>query len=363
MSKAKLHGVHNGRILCIHQGALGDLILALPAIKALREMLQPVGLEIMGHPWTLPLVQGHPYADTITDVNRTETALLFQEGASLPPALQAYLGGFDVAFCFGRSATLSHNLRQGGIRSVFLLPPFPDDGGHVTLHHLQSLAHLGIDAPYSPPRIFLEEEERKEAEGFFRQRGWGHDGIIALHPGAGSRTKAWPPHHFAALGRALARSSKRLLIIQGPADEECVREVLMGLDGAPHLVARDLPVRRVAALLSCASLFIGNDSGCSHLAAALGVHTVTLFGPTDPHVWAPQGERAFWIQGDCACAPCERETQRRCEQQLCLDAITVEAVLACTAEGIKTYHAVPLNQGIPMHQQRMGQEVRASIQQ
>ncbi len=353
--------MHNRRILCIHQGALGDLILALPAIKTLRAALHPAWLEIMGHPWTLPLVKGLPYADAITDVNRAEMALLFQKGADCPSALQAYLREFDAAFCFGKSEILACNLRLAGIRKTFLLPPFPSGGQHVIDHHLRSLTALGIDAPYSPPRIFTREEEREEAERFLCERGWKLDEIIALHPGAGSRKKAWPPARFAALGRELARLSKRLLLIQGPADGECVKEVLMGLDGVAHLVARDLPMRKLSALLSCAPLFIGNDSGISHLAAALGVRTVALFGPTDPHVWAPRGEKAFWIQGDCACAPCEETTQRICEQQRCLDAITVEAVLTCIATGIKMLHEAPDNYGSPMHQQGVGREVLASV--
>jgi ADP-heptose:LPS heptosyltransferase len=363
MSKEGVRGVHKGRILCIHQGALGDCILALPAIKALRDMLQPARLEIMGHPWILPLIQGHPYADAIADVNRAEMALLFQEGVVLPATVQAYLSGFDAAFCFGLSATLGDNLQRAGIKKTFLLPPLPGGRQHVTLHHLQSLARLGIDVLPSSPRIYLKEEERNEASGFFRERGWEPDGIIALHPGAGSRKKAWSSLRFAALGRALASESKRLLIVEGPADAECVDQVLKGLDGVPHLVASDLPVRQVAALLSCASLFIGNDSGCSHLAAALGVHTVALFGPTDPQIWAPQGERAFWLQGTVACAPCARETQRRCEQQRCLDAITIDAVLTCIAEGMKTLHEAPCDPRSPMHQQRVGHEVLASVQQ
>jgi ADP-heptose:LPS heptosyltransferase len=352
-----------GRILCIHQGALGDLILALPAIKALRVALQPAGLEIMGHPWIMPLCQGHPYADAITDVNRAEMALLFQEGVSLRPALRSYLGAFDAAFCFGLSATLADNLQRAGIRKTFLLPPFPSERQHATLHHLQSLARLGIDVLPTLPKISLQEEDIVEGKKFFREKGWEPDGIIALHPGAGNRKKAWPPARFAAVGRALASGSQRLLIVQGPADEECVEEVLTGLEGVDYLVASDLPVRKVAALLGCTSLFIGNDSGCSHLAAALGVHTVALFGPTDPQIWAPQGERASWLQGAITCAPCERETQRFCEQQLCLEAITVEAVLACIAEGMKTRHEAPCDPRSPMHQQRVGQEVLASVPQ
>jgi ADP-heptose:LPS heptosyltransferase len=342
---------------------LGDLILALPAIKALRDALQPAWLEIMGHPWTLPLIKGPPYADAITDINRAEMALLFQGGISLPAALQAYLGGFDAAFYFGLSATLADNLQRAGIRKAFLLSPFPSGRQHVADHHTRSLAALGINAPSSPPRIFLWEGAEQEAEGFFRAKGWEPDGIIALHPGAGSRRKAWPPPHFAALGRALARGSKRLLLVQGPADGEAVEEVVAGLHGIPYLVARDLPVRQLAALLSCASLFIGNDSGISHLAAALGVRSIALFGPTDPFVWAPRGEKTFWIQGDCACAPCERERQRSCERQLCLEQIGVDAVLACIAEVMKAHHEAPYNHRSPIHQQRVGQEEFASIHQ
>jgi heptosyltransferase-3 len=303
MTQEELHGVRgvqgvpNGRILCIHQGALGDLILALPAIKALRDELQPTWLEIMGHPWTLSLVSGPPYADAITDVNRAQMALLFQEGLQLPEALQAYLRGFDAAFCFGLSATLADNLQRAGIRKTFLLPPFPVGGQHVMDHHVQSLAELGINALPSSPRIFIREKERREAAGFFREKGWNLDEIIALHPGAGSLNKVWPPQRFAALGRILARGATKLLIIQGPADEEVVAEVVSGLAGVPHLVVHDVPITTLAALLSHASLFIGNDSGCSHLAAALGVLTLALFGPTDPLVWAPRGNKAFWLQG------------------------------------------------------------------
>jgi heptosyltransferase-3 len=300
MSQEELHGVHRRRILCIHQGALGDFILAVPAIKALREYLRPTWLEIMGHPWVLPLVFGPPYADAITDINRAQMALLFQEGASLPEALQDYLRAFDAAFYFGQSATLAHNLRRrgsrAGIRKTCVLPPFPAQRQHLIDHHLASLKALGITASSRMPELYVRTEDRAWASDFFRQRGWTGNEIIALHPGAGSLTKVWPSQRFAALGRALARGSTKLLIIQGPADEEVVQEVVAGLAGTPHLVVHDVPITTLAALLSHASLFIGNDSGVSHLAAALGVLTLALFGPTDPALWAPRGNRAFFLK-------------------------------------------------------------------
>ncbi len=321
-----------GRILIVHQGALGDLVLALPAIKGLRDALQPTRLEMLGHPWTLALVHGHPYADAVTDINRADMAFLFLEAAPLPATLKRDIGHFDAAFCFSRSEALAHNLRRAGIREVFTLSPFPDKRMHVIDHHLSSLKAFGIAAAATPPMIHLRHEERQEAARFLLRKGWDLQGIVAIHPGAGSRKKAWPAARFAALARALASTGHQILIIEGPADEAAAAEVVAGLGDIRYLLVRDLPIARLAALLGFASLFIGNDSGISHVAAALNKPTIALFGPTDPFVWAPRNDRAFWLQGRTACAPCTGDEQRSCKQQQCLDSITVEAVMALIAE-------------------------------
>jgi ADP-heptose:LPS heptosyltransferase len=323
-----------GRILIVHQGALGDLILGLPAIKALRHALQPAWLEMMGHPWILDLVHSRPYADAILDINRGEMAPLFQEAVALPAVICRHLGAFDVAFCFSQSETLAHNLRRAGIRETFTLPSFPDERMHAIDHHLSSLKAIGIPSASAStsPMIYLGHEERQEAERFLRNQGWNLKGIIALHPGAGSRKKAWPAARFSALARALASQSNKILIIQGPADEVAAQEVVAGLGRIPYLLVRDLPITKLAALLSYASLFIGNDSGISHLAAALRRPTIALFGPTDPLCWAPRSDRAFWLQGKAACSPCTKDGQRLCGRQRCLEGIEVEQVMAFITE-------------------------------
>ncbi|OGP56123.1 MAG: hypothetical protein A2Y65_00545 [Deltaproteobacteria bacterium RBG_13_52_11] len=356
MPLEELRGMPEGRILVIHQGALGDLIVALPAIKALRDALQPAWLEMMGHPWTLALIHGHPYADAIIDINRGDMAPFFQEAAPLPAGMSAHLGGFDAAFCFSQSTTLAHNLRRSGIKRTFIFPPFPDQRIHVIDHHFQSLKALGISPPPTLPQIVLRNEERVEARRFFLQRGWDLNAIIALHPGAGGRKKVWPPYRFAALGRALTRESKKLLICQGPADEEVTSEVLKGLAGIPYLLVHDKHITSLTALLSCVSLFIGNDSGISHLAAALEVPTITIFGPTDPLCWAPRGDRAFWLQGKAACAPCARDQQRLCKRQQCLEGIEVEAVMAFIAEKKMTHHTAACHQGRPLDRETLPHE-------
>jgi ADP-heptose:LPS heptosyltransferase len=352
--------LRNGRILVCHQGAVGDLILALPAIKALRDAVQPARLEMAGHPWTLALAFGLPYADAVIDINRAAMAPLFQEAAPLSPTMMRYLGAFDAAFCFSRSEALTDNLRRAGIRQVFTLPCFPETRMHVTDHHFLSLKTLGIPSSPSPPVISARHEEREQAGEFLLQQGWDPGSIVALHPGAGSKKKAWPAARFAALARALARTGCKILIIEGPADKAVTAELIKGLGDIPYLLIRDLPLTRLAALLSFASLYIGNDSGISHLAAALKIPTIAIFGPTDPYVWAPRNVRACWLWGQAACAPCTRDEQHLCENQQCLDSISIEAVMTVIAEkGMINHTAACHDQRvIPMekHAQQYGEE-------
>jgi heptosyltransferase-2 len=113
--------------------------------------------------------------------------------------------------------------------------------------------------------------------------------LIALHPGSGSAKKNWPLEKWLALGEALfaSEANSRLLVIGGEADHVALTVLASAWKNRPVLFAENLPLPHVAAILERASLFIGHDSGISHIAAAVGVPCVLMFGPTDPDVWAP----------------------------------------------------------------------------
>lgn len=121
--------------------------------------------------------------------------------------------------------------------------------------------------------------------------------VVAVHPGSGGRRKCWPAERFARVAEALGAEGIGVALVQGPADGEIVADVLKALGGAPPPVVSDLPVRDLAALLSLCATYLGNDSGVTHLAAAVGTPTVALFGPTDPAVWGPRGERVTILRG------------------------------------------------------------------
>ncbi|HET6897513.1 MAG TPA: glycosyltransferase family 9 protein, partial [Vicinamibacteria bacterium] len=111
--------------------------------------------------------------------------------------------------------------------------------------------------------------------------------FVAIHPGSGAPRKNWPAQRFAALAERLA-AGQRFLLLEGPADGDSAAPA-SGLPGAVR--ARDLPPRVLGAVLARAGLYVGNDSGVSHLAAAWGAPVLALFGPTDPAQWAPVGPR------------------------------------------------------------------------
>ena len=127
-------------------------------------------------------------------------------------------------------------------------------------------------------------------------KAWGREwletrgaacGAVAVHPGSGGRRKCWPAERFAEVAAGLGRP---VVLLEGPADAEACR-AFRDRAASPLRVARagGLSVPQAAALVAGCGLFLGNDSGMSHLAAALGVPTVAVFGPTDPAVWSPRG--------------------------------------------------------------------------
>jgi ADP-heptose:LPS heptosyltransferase len=122
--------------------------------------------------------------------------------------------------------------------------------------------------------------------------------LIAIHPGSGSSRKNWPIENWLAITSRLldAESRYRFILIGGEADEAQLAAFESAWRGAPLLVARALLLPQLAAVIERCQLFLGHDSGISHLAAAVGAPTLLLFGPTDPAVWAPANSRVAVIE-------------------------------------------------------------------
>ena len=152
--------------------------------------------------------------------------------------------------------------------------------------------------------------------------------MIVIHPGSGSRRKVWPLERFEALIRYLERHLRsRTAIVLGPAEGTEIQKDLKGMGERVPVLVEGLSILEVASVIEGCRLFVGNDSGISHLAAALGLPTVAIFGPTDPMVWSPRGEEVAVIQRKIDCSPCPKEKFHQCRTFECVREIGVEEVL------------------------------------
>jgi ADP-heptose:LPS heptosyltransferase len=151
---------------------------------------------------------------------------------------------------------------------------------------------------------------------------------IAIHPGAGARWKRWPGGRFAGLMQELIRRGHQVVLIEGPADDEAVAEVQQQI-AAEIPVLRQQPLRLLAASLAQCTLFAGNDSGVTHLAAAVGTPTLALFGPTDPLSWTPLENHPETIRvlRHCTCRTAYRGQVRVCDDPDCMQSIEIAEVL------------------------------------
>jgi glycosyl transferase family 9 (putative heptosyltransferase) len=251
-------------------------------VAALRRAHDRVLLIAPGSSGAALVGPGPTEVDELWPWERSEVAALFAGEAPSGP-LGAWLRGVDLAVVYSRSGELARSLRLVAPR-VLVHDPAPPGGVHASPWLTQPLAAIGLTAPGELEPIRPTAAEAVGARELLAQLP---QGFLAIHPGSGSPRKSWPPDRFAALVEA-SSPDRSWLLVEGPADAEAAAP-LARRPGAVR--ARGLDARALGAVLSCAGLFVGHDSGVSHLAASWGAPTLALFGPTDPAVWAPVGPR------------------------------------------------------------------------
>jgi heptosyltransferase-3 len=277
------------RILVIRGGAIGDFILTLPAIRLLREAFPNAHLEILGYEHIVALADGRFYADATRSIEYGPMAGFFIPNSTLAEDLKEYFASFHqiVSYLFDPDSIFENNLRRAGAKNI--LPAYSkiDDSEHVSRQLARPLQRLALFLEETGAEVFPSEEDRQRAAE--RLAHFGERPILAIHVGSGSQRKNWPVERWQALIRRALETgeSPAVLLIGGEADKPRLEAVSEVVNAAPSLVLEDLPLPELAAALARCRLFLGHDSGISHLAAAVGTRSLLLFGPTDPEIWAP----------------------------------------------------------------------------
>ena len=280
------------RILLIRGGAIGDFILTLPALKALRDTRPQAHMEILGYKHIAVLAENRFYAQAVQSIEYSSLARFFARDSELPGELADYFASFDliISYLYDPDGVFETNLRRCSVQTLICGPArIVENIGHAARQLARAIEELGIKVIDLAERIFPSEEDRDFAREFL---GSMPQPVIAIHPGSGSQAKNWPVENWISLFSPGSRFAdlERLVVISGEADEAQTDRLEREWKNRNVRFARNLPLPSLAAVLA-RSTFIGHDSGISHLAAAAGAHCILLFGPTNPDVWAPRNDK------------------------------------------------------------------------
>lgn len=313
-------------VFFIRMGALGDAVVTLPLLQTFRKKRPGWKISVIGSYPLLSLLKDSPYADELFSIDDASFSSFFSSG-ELSSEWAGRLRRAEFVFCLVEDFSLFIKLNRAGIRKV-LMPFGAGENEHVTDKFLTALPHAGIRSADTIPEIFISEEEKLFAKDFLKSEGLFRKKLAAVHPGSGSKKKNWPVEKFAAVGRKLVEDyGMKIIVPCGEADSDEVEEFKGYFDPGEVVLAGGLSVRRLAAVLSKCRIYTGNDSGVSHLAAACGVPSVCVFGPTEPAVWEPRGREVRIVRKKVSCSPCSREVRNSCAEQECLLAVGPQDVL------------------------------------
>ena len=274
----------DAHVTIVRAGGLGDTILVLPAVALLRAASPDAAFTLVGSTWAEALQPLLPLAVRAVHIDR-----VFPPARHGGPAAHVFAASSAaILYTATPEGDLASYVRRACRSPVVVWPVEPAPGMHAARHLANAVASLTSGPDALPmPALNCPRRDRLHGRSWLdRKMGQGVR-PLAVHPGSGGTRKCWPARRFAELA---ARLEAPVLVVEGPADSEACREFSEALPASVPLVrATGMPLCRLAAVLIESRGYIGNDSGVSHLAGALGVPTVAIFGPTDPAVWAPRG--------------------------------------------------------------------------
>ena len=348
------------QILVLRLERIGDLLMTLGALEAVRARAPGARIHLVVGRWNEDLARLVPGVDSHETIDvpwlaRQDTGASLQELLRRAWAWRSH--GFDLALNF--EPDIRSNLLIG-LSGAPNRVGFSSGGGgallttalsYVPSDHTATNALRVVDAALPPagsvrpearyPRLPIPDEARRAADRILSRAGPGRL-LIGLHASGGRDIKQWHMDRFAEVATPLARDLQATIVLTGtPADRALVDRVaaLLPADVSVLDAAESMELSVFAALLERLRLFITCDTGPMHLAAAIGIPVVALFGPSDPGRYGPLSDRAAVVTADLWCRPCNRVRRPpdRCCGRVpdCLTAIDTPTVLRAARQLLK----------------------------
>ena len=293
------------RVGVVRAGALGDFLLGVPALRALRQHLPDSLVTLAGPMPQARLAPGWGVADAVLDSGDLALVPLFDDHATVD-VLPESLCALDTAVVWlRRHEVASMQLRLAGARQVVAALPFPSCAVHVADWLGETLGPLGVALPggWDTMPWLSVPPGGDEWAARWRRTGPGARPYLVAHPGSGSGRKNWRTAAWQTVVQDVVRGRHvEVVITAGNADHAAAADLAKALRCAsaagPPTQLSNLSLEQLSGVLAGARLYLGNDSGVTHLAAGLGVPTVAVFGPTNPLVWRPRGPAVRVLGGN-----------------------------------------------------------------
>lgn len=318
-------------VLVIHPGALGDVLLALPAIRRVRAAFPGRACGLMAGEQVGRLFSTCREVDRLFPLEQGGLAGLLAGAEAMDWHLRSWMDRADLVIGWMKDpeGSLAETLATLGAGRVVIRSPFDADctSLHQTDRYLE-IVGLGLcgERPARPlqlPEAILHEAWASLAEAGIRREQL----LVGIHSGSGSPHKCCTPGMLVKLIEQLRAKGTVPIVLAGPADTDQLRAILQS---SPHplTVFDRLSLNAMAGLLAHMGLYVGHDSGLTHMAACLGVETIALFGPTDPGRWAPRGSHVEVLSGaPCTCGNWQQV--QACSEKPCLPRQVEQVVERC----------------------------------
>lgn len=338
------------RIAIVRALQLGDLLVAVPALRALRSRFPDAEVTLIGLPWAtwfagrfsgyidrfVPF-PGWPGIDEAAyDEQQTERFIQEQRARGYDLVIQMHgngrvMNGFALALGGLMTAGYFADERPEGLSPA---APYPDDQPEI-LRNLGLAQLVGATDLRANLEFPLNGADRAEARSLLPPRGPESPLRVGIHAGASAPSRRWPVERFAEVANNLvSRHGAQIILTGGPDEEEIAGSVAMLVEAPVTNLAGQTSLGGLAAVISGLDLFVTNDTGPGHIATALGVPSVTIFGPADFRRWSPlDTSRHVVVRRQVECSPCPH---RVCPiDHRCLSWIEPPEVIAA-AEGLLT---------------------------
>ncbi len=332
------------RVLVVRLRSIGDTVLATPALFALKRFLPHAAIDILVEDWVAPVLDGHPHIDNLITVAKGRAA----SRARVARRLRA--NRYDVVYNLhgGTTATLLTRATGAKHRVGFetyqyarlhnhIAPSSSSLWGREKTHSVeQQLALLGWSGiPVSDrPRTHLAvtSEAAAAVSAKLRQVRLNENPFVVIHPAAAFATKQWSAEKFGEVAHELSGQGLAVVVITTPTQSETVEEVRRHAS-APIISFNDLALPEITALLAQARLFVGNDSGIAHMAAAVETPAVVVFGSSNTAHWRPwvsdsPGSAAEIVFEEMDCQPCHGYFCEKFARPECILRVPVNRVMA-----------------------------------